>query len=415
MSKNKNNLYVSKGKNGDSMRIPGVLDFTGAKYPFKKRLVKKHSSGAEISGYNPYVHSYYDPNTYSINWYSTEDPVYVGEDGEGIPLTFKDVKHKTILGRRKRVGVDEETGEIYVSSPRVNKGLMEEALPLESDRAMLYDILDPRFPAYTNLTDSELTQNKSRIDENDNLNNRIKKLSIIYDISGRPKIDLDDKSPGFGGFIPGDRQYNARENGKTVLKLRGHDYGTINTFITEMAHAFQLDSSIAKMLGYDKKYYQLAGGDIKDRYGLNGYARYGHSENDAHEILENAFTEFVFNKKYKSGKDLINLINHYNKLAKKQYKNKVLQVEEQRRNNPSYSSSYWSGMPMNKSGGLLFSKSGIKIKKQNRGKFTDYCGGNVTQNCINRAKKSGNKTLVKRAVFAENARHFKHRSGGQII
>ena len=51
-------------------------------------------------------------------------------------------------------------------------------------------------------------------------------------------------------------------------------------------------------------------------------------------------------------------------------------------------------------------KTGIHIKKKNRGKFTDYCGGNVTQECINRAKKSGNKTLIKRATFAENARKW---------
>ena len=54
----------------------------------------------------------------------------------------------------------------------------------------------------------------------------------------------------------------------------------------------------------------------------------------------------------------------------------------------------------------LMAKTGIKIKKKNRGKFTSYCGGTVTQECINRAKRSGNKTLVKRAVFAENARKW---------
>lgn len=64
---------------------------------------------------------------------------------------------------------------------------------------------------------------------------------------------------------------------------------------------------------------------------------------------------------------------------------------------------------------INYAKSGIKIKKKNRGKFTEYCGGTVTQECINRAKRSGNKTLVKRATFADNARHFKHRFGGQII
>lgn len=48
----------------------------------------------------------------------------------------------------------------------------------------------------------------------------------------------------------------------------------------------------------------------------------------------------------------------------------------------------------------------IHIKKKNRGKFTEYCGGEVTDSCIQRAKKSDNKKLVKRAVFAENARKW---------
>ncbi len=55
---------------------------------------------------------------------------------------------------------------------------------------------------------------------------------------------------------------------------------------------------------------------------------------------------------------------------------------------------------------LYFKNGGIHIKKKNRGKFTDYCGGKVTQSCINRAKSSGNSTLKKRAVFAENARKW---------
>lgn len=50
----------------------------------------------------------------------------------------------------------------------------------------------------------------------------------------------------------------------------------------------------------------------------------------------------------------------------------------------------------------------IKIKKQNRGKFTEYCGGNVTQECIQRGKNSPNPKIRKRAVFASNVRHFKH-------
>ena len=57
-------------------------------------------------------------------------------------------------------------------------------------------------------------------------------------------------------------------------------------------------------------------------------------------------------------------------------------------------------------------KMKIHIKKKNKGKFTAYCGGTVTQACINRAKASGNTTLVKRATFAANARTWKHKNGG---
>ena len=57
----------------------------------------------------------------------------------------------------------------------------------------------------------------------------------------------------------------------------------------------------------------------------------------------------------------------------------------------------------------------IKIKKQNRGKFTEYCGGNVTQECIQRGKNSPDPKIRKRATFADNVRHFKHKFGGQIV
>ena len=58
--------------------------------------------------------------------------------------------------------------------------------------------------------------------------------------------------------------------------------------------------------------------------------------------------------------------------------------------------------------------NGIHIKKKNRGKFTEYCGGKVTQECIDKAKKSKNPTLRKRATFAENARKWKHQKGGSL-
>lgn len=57
---------------------------------------------------------------------------------------------------------------------------------------------------------------------------------------------------------------------------------------------------------------------------------------------------------------------------------------------------------------------GIHIKKKNRGKFTEYCGGKVTDACIQKAKKSKNPKLRKRATFAANARVWKHQEGGSV-
>ena len=59
--------------------------------------------------------------------------------------------------------------------------------------------------------------------------------------------------------------------------------------------------------------------------------------------------------------------------------------------------------------------SGIHIKKKNRGKFREYCGGEVTNECIQRAKNSKNPKLRKRATFAANSRRWsKKQQGGQI-
>ena len=59
--------------------------------------------------------------------------------------------------------------------------------------------------------------------------------------------------------------------------------------------------------------------------------------------------------------------------------------------------------------------SGIHIKKSHEGLFTQYCNGKVTSECIQRGKHSSDPKIRKRATFADNARHFKHRFGGSII
>ena len=54
----------------------------------------------------------------------------------------------------------------------------------------------------------------------------------------------------------------------------------------------------------------------------------------------------------------------------------------------------------------------IHIKKENRGKFTDYCGGKVTNECIQRGLNSPNPLTRKRANFARNSRGWSHGDGG---
>lgn len=65
---------------------------------------------------------------------------------------------------------------------------------------------------------------------------------------------------------------------------------------------------------------------------------------------------------------------------------------------------------------MEFLKEGnkIHIKKSHRGLFTQYCGGNVTSECIARGKRSSDPKIRKRATFAANSRKWKHKNGGKI-
>ena len=58
--------------------------------------------------------------------------------------------------------------------------------------------------------------------------------------------------------------------------------------------------------------------------------------------------------------------------------------------------------------------SGIHIKKSQRGSFTKYCNGKVTNECIQRGKNSSNPKIRKKAVFAENSRKWRHQQGGVL-
>lgn len=49
----------------------------------------------------------------------------------------------------------------------------------------------------------------------------------------------------------------------------------------------------------------------------------------------------------------------------------------------------------------------IRIKEKNKGSFTKWCGGQVTEECIQRGKNSNNPKIRKKATFADNARKWK--------
>lgn len=50
--------------------------------------------------------------------------------------------------------------------------------------------------------------------------------------------------------------------------------------------------------------------------------------------------------------------------------------------------------------------SKIKIKEKNKGSFTKYCGGNVTEECIRKGKNSPSAKIRKKATFAANSRRW---------
>lgn len=57
----------------------------------------------------------------------------------------------------------------------------------------------------------------------------------------------------------------------------------------------------------------------------------------------------------------------------------------------------------------------IHIKESQKGSFTRWCGGNVTNECIQRGKNSSNPKIRKKATFAANARKWKHKKGGKAF
>lgn len=59
--------------------------------------------------------------------------------------------------------------------------------------------------------------------------------------------------------------------------------------------------------------------------------------------------------------------------------------------------------------------SKIHIKESQKGSFTRYCKGNVTDECIQKGKNSPDPKIRKKATFAANVRKWKHKQGGKAF
>ena len=411
-------------KEGDKMRIPGVLDYTGAKYPFKK--VRKGEDGLNI----PYTWGSYAPVDFTQypnpeSGYSPDFSELQNYNYSKVPTDWKTGPVKTHPG--KNVSIN-ENGEFQITAQRrsntkeareLGNFFRKHLLGNETALTSLYEVLNPDINA-------PQLKGTGKGNSKDTLDNRLKKLKMLFEWSGNPTFDTKDTSRHYGviagnrahispkGGIIGSGQLFGRIGNAGTTYLRGEDYRHLGKLITELSHHYQVNNPIAKKFEIDSTYVGLIGGDITDSNGESGYERWNGNEFNAHEIIEKAMFDFVMNPKYKTETDFVKLLGQKRIDAAKEYYNADNRKRRQKYrdeqnartlNNTHYSPVLYYGYPIHKKGGLL-AKSGIKIKKKNRGKFTDYCGGNVTQECINRAKKSGNKTLIKRATFAENARKW---------
>lgn len=447
MSKNKNNLYVSKGKNGDSMRIPGVLDFTGAKYPFKKessnkRLIKKHNFGDNIeyendntiwqrvksnSGKYLYVPTKQDSNgerraieyDQQGRFSGYEKPDY--NSRKHTLRHFSEEDKKNPWYSQTLYESKEDIPEIAVGGSKEKVGKIRKRFIDEFGE----EIGNEQYNLIESIARSNNLEN--------NLEQIANKYFEIYSLAGKPKIGHEAT---FFQFVPaissffkhGD--FSDGWNRAMINPVSGYIHytkGNPGTAITEYAHGFNQNNN--EFIDNNPEFkedllqYVYYPSDISKNIGKityeSGYQNPTHNEFRAHKVIEpmlwrylvspskNDFIEFLSELIHKDlpftykdpSSNKIRQINNNHIL--KRYRdsleeyNLALKEDMDRRIN-------YINPPFFKKGSKIY------IKKQNRGKFTDYCGGNVTQNCINRAKKSGNKTLVKRAVFAENARKWKH-------
>lgn len=406
-------------KEGDKMRIPGVLDYTGAKYPFKK--IRKGQEGMDTSDNNvkwirvkgKSTHNYYYvPTRKDKNgkYKAIEYDAQGRYSGYSKP-TYKSQRH--ILSN-----IPEGEKDIYRSQQdSITQGDVSAVKVGDRNRpARIRKQFQDTFGKEVGNDQYEFvatiaTNNGQELDD------VARKYFELYELSGRPNIGRSKTIINLGLAI--------RDIFKGKDASVGWNRANINPFtgyihyqypyqsITEFGHGFNQSQNefIQQHPGQREILTQYATDpsdnlrEVNGKY-VTGYDDPNHNEYRAHRELEPLMWRYLATDT--KDKSFIDFLNRYNSGSLALHPMTYYPDMEKIAAFKGYVPKIKSDKLVSEAKPIKKGKSGIKIKKKNRGKFTQYCNGNVTQECINKAKRSGNKTLIKRAVFAENARKWKH-------
>ena len=428
-------------KNGDKMRIPGVLDYTGAKLPGKKKKkLLKGQEGLELF-------EFISPDDGQAYYMRTNEPF--NENGERMSYTDRDLSNPaptvlkldevTVVGNKmkntarkklERHGMSKDVLKYDRGVELVNK-LSDDQLEDVKNFGKRFTPLDkPKFGEYVDKDLQEMVDLFYKTDVTERLKASRpdlsnKELEYISNIVTTHPAKYGNSGDELNILWNGATGY--QKDNQIILNpfAKRSMYSLMSTLSHEYRHQLQkyLQEGSIDSTGYSypewkllhegykgMKGYNYLGRTIKDEKGYLSTIEKGAINTQLRFALLNEYVQ-----KYKRTPTIQELNEYIKKLPNRYlidlfehingYTNFMLKNERQ---DADKMKDALQEVAMNQQPALLLGKSGIKIKKKNRGKFTSYCGGTVTQDCINRAKRSGNKTLIKRAVFAENSRKWKH-------
>lgn len=487
-------------KEGDKMRIPGVLDYTGAKYPFKKS-VKKGEFGIKLDDNNPWYSLMSQPQddgwnpiyligsqeptvvqgafppmidmtedeflqqgirpiTVSDNiWFNTPDAVrekvWVQEgqlpDKEGGYPGYTN-PYDIILGGYPDRSISFPLDEVKSVGSKKNVGKYKKMLREAFNKDISDEMIDKQLQFLFEFSEDTKTD----------IDTLVKKFIEIYNLAGKPKIGYEPTAfqifPAFSYANQGYKN-DPQKNISSWFKgfKRGWDRPMINPLTNYIKTSPGKEDDVIDEFGHglnenwvgenypvfkeDLLQYIFEPSDAPNPYGSgNNYKNPYHNEQRAHDIMESLILNYFIRNDYDN---FSNFFEDYI-TGKKSFIRKVYTPQDGLydvrgyplvplpKRNPTYEQrmayivkkfgrsvakdakdlangvkEFMSRTRGEEHLGPKFkSGSKIRIKKKNRGKFTEYCGGNVTQECIDKAKRSGNKKLIKRATFAENARKW---------